>query len=199
MRIALAGDVIHNARRERLFRDRPRRGFRLGGRIRLRQEHYGAGRDGPVAPAAVARRRQGRARRPGDPECAGGRDAAPARQAHRHDLPGADDGAQSAVAGRQADRRDVRAARGRGLERGDGPRRGGAAPGARALARAAHQGLPAPAFGRHAPARDDRHCARLRTRPADRRRADHGARRHGAGRDHRPDGRALCRHVAPPS
>ena len=52
---------------------------------------------------------------------------------------------------------------------------------------------PAPAFRRHAPARDDRHCAGLPARPADRRRADHGARRHGAGRDHRPDGRALRR------
>ncbi len=62
-----------------------------------------------------------------------------------------------------------------------------------ALARAAHQGLPAPAFGRHAAARDDRHRARLRARSADRRRAHDRARRHGAGRDHRPDGRALRR------
>ncbi len=112
---------------------------------------------------------------------------------HRHDLPGADDGPQPAVAGRPPDRRDVRAARGRVVERGDGPRRGRAAPGARALARAAHPRLSAPAFRRHAPARHDRHCAGLRPRPADRRRADHGARRHGAGRDHRPDGRALRR------
>ena len=43
---------------------------------------------------------------------------------HRHDLPGADDGAQSAVAGRPADRRDVRAAPGRraGTRRWTAPR-----------------------------------------------------------------------------
>ena len=69
-----------------------------------------------------------------------------ARQPHRHDLPGADDGAQSAVAGRPPDRRDVRAAPERLVERGDGPRRGRAAPGARALARAAHQGLSRTSF-----------------------------------------------------
>ena len=42
---------------------------------------------------------------------------------------------------------------------------------------------PAPALGRPAPARDDRHGAGQRARPADRRRADDGARRHHPGAD----------------
>ena len=54
---------------------------------------------------------------------------------------------------------------------------------------AAGEGLPAPAFRRHAPARDDRDRARLRPGSPDRRRADHRARRHRAGRDHRADAR----------
>ena len=45
--------------------------------------------------------------------------------------------------------------------------------------------LSAPAVGRHAPARHDRHGAGLRARAADRRRADHGARRHHPGADPR--------------
>ena len=52
-----------------------------------------------------------------------------ARQPHRHDLPGADDGAQPAVAvGQQIAEMFVLHQR-RRLARGDGPRRGGAAPG----------------------------------------------------------------------
>ena len=43
--------------------------------------------------------------------------------------------------------------------------------------------LSAPAFGRTAPARDDRHGARQRARPVHRRRADDRARRHRAGAD----------------
>jgi microcin C transport system ATP-binding protein len=45
--------------------------------------------------------------------------------------------------------------------------------------------LSAPALGRAAPARDDRHGARQRARPADRRRADDGARRDRPGADPR--------------
>ena len=41
--------------------------------------------------------------------------------------------------------------------------------------------LSAPALGRHVPARGDRHGDRLQPLGADRRRADHRARRHGAG------------------
>ena len=41
----------------------------------------------------------------------------------------------------------------------------------------------APAVGRHAPAGDDRHRPRLQSQAADRRRADHRARRHHPGAD----------------
>ena len=54
-------------------------------------------------------------------------------------------------------------------------------------ARVAAFGLSAPAQRRHAPARDDRHGAAVRTRHADCRRADDGARR-----DHRGADRATC-------
>ena len=43
-----------------------------------------------------------------------------------------------------------------------------------------------PALGRHEPARDDRHGARLQAEAADRRRADDRARRHHPGADPRP-------------
>ena len=46
-------------------------------------------------------------------------------------------------------------------------------------------GLSAPAVGRHEPARDDRHGDRLQSEAADRRRADHRARRHHPGADPR--------------
>jgi dipeptide transport system ATP-binding protein len=49
--------------------------------------------------------------------------------------------------------------------------------------------LPAPALGRHEPARDDRDGHRLQPAPADRRRADHRARRHHPGADPRPAAR----------
>ena len=60
-------------------------------------------------------------------------------------------------------------------------------------ARAARQGVPAPALRRHAPARHDRHGARLQSQGADRRRADLGARRHHPGADPRPDRQAAAR------
>ena len=47
------------------------------------------------------------------------------------------------------------------------------------------QPVPARVLRRHAPAGDDRHGDRQRPRGADRRRADDGARRHGAGADPR--------------
>ena len=52
-------------------------------------------------------------------------------------------------------------------------------------ARAARRRLSAPVLRRHAPARDDRHGAVLQPEAADRRRADHGARRHHPGADPR--------------
>ena len=57
----------------------------------------------------------------------------------------------------------------------------------------------APALRRHAPARDDRHGARLRSRAPDRRRADHGARRHHPGADPRPAARPARSAPARPS
>ena len=58
--------------------------------------------------------------------------------------------------------------------------------------------LSAPALRRHAPARDDRHGARLRPAAADRRRADHRARRHHPGADPRADAHAARRDSAWP-
>ena len=52
-------------------------------------------------------------------------------------------------------------------------------------ARAARARISASAFGRHAPARHDRHGAGLQSESADRRRADHRARRHYPGADPR--------------
>ena len=78
LHIALAGDGVDlQRRRERVVRDRPRRGVRAGGRIGLRQEHHGARHHGPAAPAAVAgpaaascsTARRSRTHRP--PRCAG--------------------------------------------------------------------------------------------------------------------------------
>ena len=78
---------------------------------------------------------------------------------------------------------------------------GGPAPGHRAAragrdprARAARRRLPAPAVGRPAPAGDDRPGAGARPEAADRRRADDGARRHGAGRDPQADARPARPH-----
>ena len=58
MRIALAGDVIHNAVENVSFEIGRGEAFGLVGEFGLRQEHHGALRDGPVAPAVVAGRRQ---------------------------------------------------------------------------------------------------------------------------------------------
>ena len=54
----------------------------------------------------------------------------------------------------------------------------------------ADDAVSAPALGRHAPARDDRHGARAEPVAAHRRRADDGARRDDPGADSRPDARA---------
>ena len=59
--------------------------------------------------------------------------------------------------------------------------------------------LSAPALGRHAPARGHRHGAVLQSRAADRRRADDGARRHGAGADPRAHRRSCGAITARPS
>ena len=68
------------------------------------------------------------------------------------------------------------------LEAGAHPRRGEPDP-----------PLPARILRRHAPAHHDRHGAVVRARPADRRRAHHGAGRDGAGPDHRAAARPAAR------
>ena len=80
----------------------------------------------------------------------------------------------------------------------DGHRQAPAARRAHPRARAPPRAVPARDVGRHAPARDDRHRHGLRPHRAVRRRAHHGARRHGAGADPRPARRAAPRpqHVA---
>ena len=70
-----------------------------------------------------------------------------------------------------------------------GARRRDAEPRRHPGAAAARARISAPALGRHAPARDDRDGARLQSEAADRRRADHGARRDHPGADPRPDAR----------
>lgn len=52
---------------------------------------------------------------------------------------------------------------------------------------AVYNSYPHEVVGRHAPARDDRHRAELQPQAADRRRADHGARRDHSGADSAPD------------
>ena len=99
---------------------------------------------------------------------------------HGDDLPGPDDLASTRCSRveRAADRgaRDASQAQ---ASRRDRTRRRAARAGRHPGAEAAPERLPAPVQRRDAPARDDRHGARLRPAAADRRRADHGA-----GRDH---------------
>ena len=114
---------------------------------------------------------------------------------HRRRLPGPDDLAQSGAHHRHADRRD-RCRSTRHGRRAATTRGRAAGRGRHSRARAAAPAVSAPAVGRHAPARRDRHRARLRAEAADRRRADDGARRHGAGADPRPAG---ARAAAPPA
>ena len=75
-------------------------------------------------------------------------------------------------------------------QRGDGQGGRDAAPRVDPRAGAPRPCLSAPAFGRHAPARDDRDGAVVQPQGADRRRADHRARRDDPGADPRTDARA---------
>ena len=143
-------------------------------------------RPGPCAPAAatgcqLSDRRDfvSRSRRAEDDRRGAARDA---RRERHHGVPGADDLAQSAAHHRAPDRRDHRAA--------SRPRRGHEKAHRRAFDRGRHRRpgraarrLSAPALGRTAPARDDRHGARQPPGPLDRRRADDRPRRHRAGAD----------------
>ena len=74
-------------------------------------------------------------------------------------------------------------------ERGEGARARAARPGRAARPAEGLQLLPAPALRRPASARHDRAVDLVRSEAADRRRADHGARRHRPGRDPRPHAR----------
>ena len=179
--------------RQGQLRDRPRRDLRPGRRIRLRQVDHGARHHGAVAATAGNRRRHDQFRWPRHRESGRRRGAPPARQADRDDLSGTDDGAQSAAPRGTADRRDVYPARRRKLARSATPGHRGAGAGARSGARAACARLSVPALRRHAPARDDRYCARLLARSADCGRTHDRARRHGAVRNRRPDARTLRR------
>ena len=119
-----------------------------------------------------------------------GSPARPARHAHGHDLPGADDGAEPGHDAGRPDRRGAgdphRAVRARPApaRAADHARR------APARARAPDRRLSAPDLGRAAPAHHDRGGAGARSRAADRRRAHHRARRHHAGADPEADARA---------
>ena len=160
-------------------------------RIRLRQDRH---RD--VDPEADRRCRRA-ASSAGEIICRGPRsraaDEQPSmrrdpRQGDRHHLPGADDLAQPGAT-RSASRSP------RALRRHESAR-AASRRSTRAIemlklvqipnAEAPRARLSAPVLRRHAPARDDRDGARLQAQAADRRRADHRARRHHPGADPRP-------------
>ena len=112
-------------------------------------------------------------------------DARGARRRDLADLPGADDGAQPGLPVGDQIAETL-------LVHGRATRREAQAQGDRAARRRAHsrprlarQRLSAPAVRRHAPARADRHGARLPAVARHRRRADDGARRHDSGGDPR--------------
>ena len=183
--------LLHGARR----RDAGRRR-----RVRLRQERHGA--VDPAArgrPAGPHRRRRDPLRRRQSAGAERRRDGGHSRQRDLDDLPGADDLAEPADDDRPPDQRSRRAAPGRVAPRGDGPGDRGAAPRPHPGAGAPRARLPAPAFGRHAAARDDRDGAVVQPEAADRRRADHRARRDDPGADPRSDARIAGDDRAPRS
>ena len=142
---------------------------------------------------ATAAPRQRQVPGPGDPRPAAAAAEQDPRRADVDDLPGPDDLAESLPHGQAAD--DRGAGHAQGMSEDDAPPRRDRDAGPRAdpRGRAAHRHVSARILRRHAPARDDRHGAAVPAGAADRRRADHGARRHGAGADPRPDERAEAR------
>ena len=168
------------------LRARRRRGARGDRRERVGQVDDRA--RGHGAAAARARRRRGAVLLDGEDllRRSRGGDVRGARARHRHGLPGADDGAEPAADHRRPGGRDGAGARRR--EPGGGAR-------GRAAETLERVGLPAARFplaryparavGRAAAAGGDRDGDRAAPEAADRRRADHGARRDHAGGDPR--------------
>ena len=115
------------------------------------------------------------------------------RQPHLDGVPAAERQPAPVLQRRTADQRGVRDPP--QLVAQGGRREGGrdAAGGRHPRPEATREVVPAPAVGRPGPARDDRDGARRRARAADRRRADHRARRHDPGPDPRPDAQAAGR------
>ena len=99
---------------------------------------------------------------------------------YRHALPGPDELAEPGDHCREADRRGPDHAHRSRPRPGTRPRPRIARAGRHARRRPPARRLSARALGRHVPARGDRARVRLQPLGADRRRADHGARRHRA-------------------
>ena len=150
----------------------------------LHQRQQGADhRADPAGRRGTGRRRPG----PG---------AGAARRQDGDDLPGSAVLAASLLHGGRPDHRGVPDPQRRDQEAGPPARHRHAGPGGHPAARGPGGRLPASVLRRHAAAGDDRDGAVLRPRAADRRRAHHGARRHRAGADPRPDLRACSRSSA---
>ena len=181
---------------------RLRRGCRYQARRRRRVVHgrqwgdcrprrrigFGQNRLGDVDPAAVtqlriAPNRRDPVRRQGHSEGQRSAIARHSRQKNFDHLSGADDDAQSAAHHREAGWRNHQVAS-KGFRPGDAHARDRTTDqGRHSRRRKTARSLSASAFRRPAAARDDRHRARQRARPADRRRADNRARRHDPGAD----------------
>ena len=153
----------------------------------LGQERHRADDHGPHPLAQRPDRGLGAAARQGADRCERRRAAERPRRADRDGLPGSDDLLQPGLPDRRPDRRGdprppPRRQQGRGARAGDRDARLGRHP----QRRAARRRLPARILRRHAPAGDDRDGALPGAGRADRRRADHSARRDDPGADPAP-------------
>ena len=154
----------HACGRQRRSQRRQWRDARAGRRIRLRQERDLARHHGAAVEALRRSHRLDPLRRFRSARSARRDPARSARQPARDDLPGADDLAQSELYHRRPDHRDHPAPSRRIAAPGARARHRTAAPRPHPLARKAHRRISAQAFRRHAPARDDRDGAGLRSR-----------------------------------
>ncbi len=185
-----AGSDRANAVEDISLLRRPRRDRVRGGRIGLRQVGHRPVRHGAAAARAAGDGRRGAAGGRGRAEGDARAPAPAARHAHGHDLPGADDRAQPGHDGGRPDRRGAGDPHAALRARPPPARARDHARRAPARARAPDRRLPAPDLGRPAPAHHDRRGPGARPGAADRRRADHGARRDHAGADPEADPRA---------